>query len=69
MIEKLGYALIAVGVAWFALLLWMIYESSQRPSFTLKKDIWTCTRTESRLMLVGKVMLPQSECVEYRRTP
>ncbi len=52
-----------------------IYTYSGKPTFELKKDEWSCTkvheRTTSHMVMVGKVMVPQSTtsnvCVEWSR--
>jgi len=63
--------LCAAVVALLIWLSWFIWTDSQRPTFELKRDDWTCSKAEQRrqLMLVGKVMVPtiRNVCVEYRR--
>jgi hypothetical protein len=65
----------AAVVGIIGLVLVSAYRDSQRPTFELKKDDWTCARSEQRTYLrpmpVGKVttLMPMSMavCMEYRR--
>jgi hypothetical protein len=57
----------AILVALAVLLIVVVIEDSNSPNLTLKKRDWTCTKQESHLRLIGKVVIPMSECVEYRK--
>jgi len=65
----------AFGLAVFGSVGWAGWSDSQRPTIELKKDDWTCSRTEIRTSLMSVVsdkstiMVPtaQSVCMEYRR--
>lgn len=64
-----GAVLLAGWVGWIA------WQESKRPTFELKRDDWTCTRSETRTRLqpiiAGKVTttmpVTSSVCMEYRR--
>ena len=61
----------AAAVALLIFVGWVIWTDSQRPTFELTRDDWTCSKTEQRRQLIwtGKVMVPtiRNVCVEYRR--
>ncbi len=67
--------LLALTAAVLALVVWVAWSNSQKPTFELRRDEWFCTKTELRShlqpMQVGRatVMMPvnRTECVEYRR--
>lgn len=53
--------------------LFQSYQDSQRPTFSLTKDDWSCTListyTTNQMVLVGKVMIPQlhthNDCIQW----
>lgn len=53
----------------------LIYEDYTSPVFTLRKDEWNCTRTETHVTLQPTIIngtviqtpLPHVECIEYQR--
>lgn len=77
-LDAIGWVIGFLTIAVLALVGWMmlaVWVDSQRPTFELKRDDWTCTKNETRsqslVMLVGKVPMPflvnSTACVEYRR--
>ena len=63
--------LFAAAISLLVWTCWAIWSGSRRPTFELKRDDWTCSKTEpiSQLQLVGKVLVPMTinVCVEYER--
>jgi hypothetical protein len=55
--------------------LFLAYMDSQKPTINLRKEDWSCTRSEPRtrtqMVLVGKVLIPQRTtsdvCAQYNR--
>lgn len=53
----MGVCIVALGLA--------LYDGATAETFELRKDQWTCAKshTESRMVLIGKVVAPQSQTV------
>lgn len=66
------FLLVFIGLPWF---LYAWYTSSKSPTFELRKDQWTCSRshveTSTYYIKSGSVMVPQishnAECDEWTR--
>lgn len=74
--DKVGVSLLALVTGCIVgAIAYIIYSNATVETFSLRKDSWECTathpETHSSVMLVGKVMIPQTSstvvCDNYKR--
>lgn len=67
--------IIIFSIGFLFLFGWCVFQDSKKPTFSLKKEDWTCTEyhyeTQTTYIYVNKVMIPQitthSVCDNYKR--